>query len=369
MWRIAFPAVVIAGLAALLTFVLVLVLGRFAPTWHLLDYPGVRKLHGRAVPLVGGIAVVVAAFAALGVGTLWVEYLGGFSGWFALAAALMLATGTFDDLVDLRYWLKASVQIAAILLLIFLAGTRVASLGGLLGGASIQLGYATIPFILLCLLGYVNALNMIDGLDGLAGGVVVITLGFLAACAWVEGLSGLFLVALAFAAATLAFLAFNLRTPWRSRAAVFLGDAGSMTLGLAIGWVAVRIADAPGRGIIAPICLAWILALPVMDALAVMVHRLVLRRNPFRPDRLHLHYVLVDMGYSPGQTTAILLSLSFLYGCYGLVGALAGLPEWVLFVSLLGVFAVHALFVFVMHRRYAVSNSTRQAAHPDSVIP
>ncbi len=361
-------SVVVAGVAVLLAFFMVPILGRLAPRWNLLDYPGERKLHGRAVPLVGGIAIVVAAFAALGVGTLWAGYLRGFSWWFVIGAALMLAAGVFDDLVELRHWGKALLQIAAILLLIFLAGARVTSLGALFGNTAITLGYAAIPFTLICLLGYVNSINMIDGLDGLAGGVTVIALGFLATCAWLEGQSGLFLAVLAFASATIAFLAFNLRTPWRNKAAVFLGDAGSMTLGLVIGWVAVRVVNEPGSMAVPPICLAWILALPVMDTLVVMGRRLALRRNPFTPDRLHLHHLLVDMGYSPGQATAALLSLAFLYGSYGLAGALAGLPEWVLFASFIGVLVLHAIFVSVASRHHATSGAMRPA-HPDSIVP
>ncbi|MGH8273568.1 MAG: MraY family glycosyltransferase [Gammaproteobacteria bacterium] len=364
---VAIPAIAVAGVAALLALLAVPVLARFAPGWDLLDYPGKRKFHGRTVPLVGGLAIAFAAFAALGVGALWGGYLNGFSWWFVLGAAVILTAGVLDDLFDLRHWRKASFQIAAILLLVFLAGARITTLGALVGGAPIQLGYAAIPFTIICLLGYVNAVNMVDGLDGLAGGVSVIALAFLAACAWVEGLSGLFLVVVAFGVATLAFLIYNLRTPWRRKAAVFLGDAGSMTLGLVVGWAAVRIAGESSHGIVAPISLAWVLALPVMDTLVVMGRRLALRRNPFSPDRLHLHHVLVDLGYSPGQATAVLLTLAFFYGAYGLAGAVAGLPQWVLFASFLGVLAAHALFVSLVHR-HAVSASM-PPAHSDSVMP
>lgn len=362
---IVIPAVVVAGVAVLLAFILVPVLARLASGWGLLDYPGKRKLHGEVIPVVGGIAVVIAAFVALGLGSSWARYLNGFSWWFALGAALLLAAGVLDDLVELRHWIKALLQLAVALLLIFLAGTRVTTLGALLGGEPIHLGYAAIPFTMVCLIGYINAVNMIDGLDGLAGGIAVIALAFLAACAWLEGIPGLFLAALAFAGAILAFLVYNLRTPWRSRAVVFLGDAGSMALGLVVGWLAVRVANVPSHGIVAPITLAWVLALPVMDTLVVMGRRLASRSNPFRPDRLHLHYVLVDMGLSPGQATATLLGLALLYGLYGFIGALVELPEWVLFASFLGMLTLHALFVVLAQRR--ARSASMRLAPPDSV--
>src|SRR5699024_4297843 len=114
------------------------------------------------------------------------------------------------DKIELPHWGKAILQLVAVLVVVFFAGTQVTTLGALFGGYSISLGDAAIPFTIICLLGYVNAVNLIDGLDGLGGGVAVIAMAFLAAIAAVHGLSVWFLVALAFLAATLAFLVYNL---------------------------------------------------------------------------------------------------------------------------------------------------------------
>jgi UDP-GlcNAc:undecaprenyl-phosphate GlcNAc-1-phosphate transferase len=354
-----------------MALLLVPLLARLAPTLGLLDHPGGRRLHARPVPLIGGIAVTIAALAALGIAALRGAPLTGLSWWLALGVCLMLAAGVLDDRFELPYWLKALLQAAAILPLIFLAGAKISTLGALVGGNPIPLSYAAIPFTLVCFVGYVNAVNMIDGLDGLAGGVAVVALGFLGVCAWIEGLSGLFLTAIAFAAASVAFLIYNLRTPWRSQAVVFLGDAGSMVLGLVVGWAAIRIVAQPaqpsGYGAVAPIDIAWVLALPVMDTLVVMSRRLALRRNPFSSDRLHLHHALVDVGLSPGKATAILLVLAFLYGCYGVVAALMGVPEWILFASFLCLLVAHALFVALV-RRHALYLPTR-LVQSDSIAP
>jgi UDP-GlcNAc:undecaprenyl-phosphate GlcNAc-1-phosphate transferase len=365
MTGITIPAIVIVVVALLCSFLLVRALRSLAPVWGLLDYPGGRKRHKRAVPLVGGLAVTFAGFVALGIGAIFWHELGNsssFPWWFLLGVALMLLAGLLDDKVELPHWAKAILQVGAVLVVVFLADTKVSTLGALLGGHAISLGDAAIPFTLICLLGYVNAVNLIDGLDGLGGGVAVIAMAFLAAIAGVHGLSAWFLVALAFLAATLAFLVYNLRTPWRSRATVFLGDAGSMALGLVVGGIAVGLAGRPVDGAPSPIAIAWILALPVMDTVIVMLRRLALRRNPFKPDRLHLHHVLVDMGLSPGRATAVLLALAVLYGLYGLIASLTGLAEWILFASFLGVFVLHALFLLMAHRQ--LHDSPMKLAHP-----
>lgn len=359
---IIIPAAVIAVVAFLDSFILVRIFRHFAHNWGLLDYPGGRKQHQQAVPLVGGLAIALAGFVALGVGAAFWHELASFNWWFLLGVALMLLAGLLDDKVELPHWAKALLQLVAVLVVIFLADTQVTTLGALFGGHSISLGDAAIPFTIICLLGYINAVNLIDGLDGLGGGVAVIALAFLAAIAGTHGFSVWFLVALAFLAAILAFLVYNLRTPWRSRATVFLGDAGSMALGLVVGGVAVGLAGQPASGTPAPIAVAWILALPVMDTLIVMARRLALRRNPFTPDRLHLHHVLVDMGLTPGRATAVLLALATLYGLYGLIGSLTGLPEWIMFASFLGAFVLHALFLLVAHHR--LHSSRLELAHP-----
>lgn len=372
MFGTALPAILIVGGAILLTVLLVPALVRFAPRWKLLDEPGGRKRHDSAVPLVGGLAIMVSAFAALALSMLWWPYLDAFSWWYVLVVAIMLVAGVLDDAFGLRYWFKALLQVGAILPLVFLAGTKLVSFGALAGGGPVLLGYAALPITIVFLLGYVNAVNMIDGLDGLAGGVTVIALAFLAVVAWIESVSTLFLVCLAFLAATSAFLAYNLRTPWRSRATVFLGDAGSMALGLIVGGLAIELAGDPGRDVVAPMGFAWILALPVMDTVVVMTRRLLRKRNPFAPDRLHLHHVLLDLGLSPGRATAGLLALASLYGMYGLLGSLAEWPDWVLFVSFIGVFACHISFVVLVRRRVRVRRTRKaalQSAHSDTVVP
>ena len=347
-WVISAIVVTIAGMA--LSILLIPVLSRFGHRFELLDHPAGRKQHDSPVPLVGGLTILTAGFVALAVGTFWRHHTGGFSWWFLGAVCLMLLLGVCDDAFGLSYKTKFFLQAIVVLSLIILTQLKVSTLGHILGGGAIHLEYMAIPFTLLCLVGYINAANMIDGLDGLAGGIALISLVFLAAYLILLHLFGWLTDVLAFAGATLGFLAYNLRTPWRHQAAVFLGDGGSLLLGLVVGWFAIRVISQPGAHTVSPASVAWILALPVIDTLVVMGRRLLSGHNPFRADRHHMHHTLIDIGFSHSQATWVLLLLASLYGLYGLMGYVFGLPDWIFFCSFLLMLLLHAAFALFSHR-------------------
>ena len=359
------PATVTALAGTVLSLVLVPILSRLGMRWGLLDYPGGRKQHAHPVPLVGGVAIVVALFVAFGVGAIGWPHDDGFSPWFLLAIVCMLLAGVLDDWFDVSHRVKAFLQFVIILPLILLTHVTVGNVGDLFGAGVVSTSYLAIPFTLVCLFGYINAANMIDGLDGLAAGVALIALVFLGTYAGLQGSSGLFVDVMATTGATLGFMVYNLRTPWRSRAMAFLGDAGSMVLGLVVGWCAIKVVHHHGAFAVSAPCVAWVLALPVMDTLVVMTRRLMMGRSPFSADRLHLHHVLMDMGLTPRASAYVLLAISFLYGLFGLLGYLFGLPDWLMFITFLGMLGLHAIFVFMAHR-HAAPEPMR--LHADSVI-
>jgi UDP-GlcNAc:undecaprenyl-phosphate GlcNAc-1-phosphate transferase len=357
MTGVVIPALIVGGTSLVLSIMLLPLLTRLAPRLGLLDHPNERKRHRGIVPVVGGLAVVIAGCVALGIGLLFSPPLRHLS-WSLLAGVVvMLIAGVADDRLALPPLLKAFLQLLAILLVVFLANVKIATLGG--GDGTMLAPAVAGTFTVLCLLGYVNAINMVDGVNGLAGGMVAIALLFLTVMAALQGAVAAFLVALAFLLATLTFLPFNVCLPWRKHAAAFLGDAGSMTLGLIVGGLAVKLAGQPARGVVSPLAMAWILALPVMDTLVVITRRLLQRRSPFAADRMHLHHVLMDRGVSPGRTTLVLLVLTGAYGLYGLIGSLAGLSQWIFLTSFLGMLGLHALFVVLLARGWAMPGVER----------
>lgn len=345
----------VIGFASLLgASLLTPLMARLAHAFRLVDDPGERKHHAHPIPLAGGASIVLTALIILGIVWAWFPSKGAISFWFVAAVIVICVSGVLDDCFELAPWLKALLQLFAVAPAVFWGGLQVTSLGSWLGHSPILLGAFAIPFTLICLILFINSLNLIDGMDGLAGGVAVVALAFFFVGALLEKKINVTIISLVFAASTLGFLIFNMRAPWRRQAAVFLGDAGSMMLGLVVAWCGIQLAGHPGSRYMTPMGVAWVLALPVMDTCVVMIRRLLLRRNPFMPDRLHLHHVLTDLGLTHEQATNTLLAVSAFYGAIGLVGSLLHAPQWTLFVGFMVMLVIHANFVMLAHR-YASS--------------
>jgi len=307
---------------------------------RLLDYPGGRKTHEHPVPLIGGIAIFGAfCFSAL----LLPGPLRPFSSLFAGMGILLIA-GILDDLNDISARSKLAAQTIAALIMAASGGESIKSLGNLFGTGEILLGDWSIPFTVLCTVGLINAINMADGLDGLASGLIVVALAWLTYIAHLTGAHQIIPPITLLLAATLGFMLFNFRFPWRRRATVFLGDNGSMMLGFAIAWFSIDISQGPHASG-TPIAIAWILAIPVFDTVSLMARRMRKGLSPFAADREHLHHILLRAGYRPCTSVNILIAIAILMGAVGTIGWYLGISEFVLLLLLLAVFSGHLYFV------------------------
>jgi UDP-GlcNAc:undecaprenyl-phosphate GlcNAc-1-phosphate transferase len=142
------------------------------------------------------------------------------------------------------------------------------------------------------------------------------------------------------------FLYFNMRHPWRRKASIFLGDAGSMALGLTIAWFAINLSQGPGPGpVFEPVTIAWIIALPIIDAFGLLVMRLKEKRAPFSPDRRHFHHHFLEAGFTPAQATILILAWGVFLGAVGVVGMMLGVPGPVLGWLWIVLWLSHALLV------------------------
>jgi UDP-GlcNAc:undecaprenyl-phosphate GlcNAc-1-phosphate transferase len=176
-----------------------------------------------------------------------------------------------------------------------------------------SLGWLSVPFTVFATIGLINAMNMIDGADGLAGSLGLAALAMLAAAALYAGNAGLASRLSVLCGALAAFLAWNVRLPWRPRAKVFLGNAGSALLGLVIAWVAFRLTQNPGHPV-NPVLALWLLPIPVMDCLVLIVRRLQQGRSPFSAGRDHIHHVMQDAGFGPTRAAMVLTAVSLACG-------------------------------------------------------
>lgn len=268
-----------------------LLLARLAPYLSLMDRPDARKQHGRAVPVVGGLAILISYFLAL--------KLRGLSGNLSeaiLPVGFLLLVGMVDDARPMPARLKLIGQFVAAWLL--LKTTGYAQTGSFM-------------LWLICLIGIVatvNAINMSDGADGLAGGYVIVALGFLCALALGTGHQVVVLLVVGLMAAVAGFLVCNARHPWLARAHVFMGDAGAMTLGLLLCWFFIVLTRTPGSDIPAALLL-YACGLPLMDMVTVATRRMLNGRNPMRADRTHLHHLLMLEGMRVELSVVLLWAL------------------------------------------------------------
>lgn len=315
----------------------VLVFARIAPTLGLLDIPGGRKVHGRAVPLVGGLAIFVALLSAA-----WMLGIAPSASYFLFALSIVIAAGFWDDVTEISPRLKFAIQIIASSIMIWGAGIDLNTVGDLLGWRPIGLSIFAIPLTIFAIVGVVNAVNMMDGLDGLGGSIALVAFAWYAAVAYGSGLDVQFKTALLFCGAIAGFLIFNLRLPWQPRARVFLGDAGSLMIGFALGWFAIDLTQDAGRTF-PPIAALWVLMVPLCDCVSLMLRRVRSGQSPFVADSHHIHHYLLARGFSHGQTLTILVSLSGVFGGIGFSAWKLGVPEPFLFWPFFfGFFAYHA---------------------------
>ncbi|GGY27403.1 undecaprenyl-phosphate alpha-N-acetylglucosaminyl 1-phosphate transferase [Rhodanobacter panaciterrae] len=276
-------------------------LRRFAPTLGLVDHPNERKHHVGSVPLVGGVAIFIGVLAgALSYGQFH-TYINTLLG----TAGMLVLLGALDDRFDLRVRIRVLVQTMVILIVIANTGVYIHTLGHIFG-YQVELGWSGIPITVIAVIGLLNAFNMMDGIDGLAGSLALVSIAAIVLFAGTTPLRGSLALVGLLAAAALPYLAANLGFMGRK---IFLGDAGSMVIGYLLAWTLIRLSQAPGTHL-SPVDVLWCVALPVLDTLAVMYRRLRQGKSPFKPDRGHIHHILMGAGLGPRATLIALVALA-----------------------------------------------------------
>jgi len=322
----------------LLALVLTPPSGRLARHLGALDHPlSSRKRHAGAVPRTGGLAIAaafaggLAASAAAGGPAL----LQGRMAAVLLAGAFALAVGTADDVLRLRPRVKLALQLATAGLACA-GGLRVEAVAVPFGEA-IPLGGLSLLFTLLFLVGAMNAMNLIDGLDGLAGGIATTAACAAVAVALRRGDVVLAVLGASTAGACLGFLRHNLR-PGR----IFMGDGGSLFLGLVLAAASIPEAGGAARGVdlLAPVVA---LGVPILDTALAIARRAARGAPLFAGDRDHLHHRLVAAGLTPRRASLALVALSAVHAAVavGVAGASGIRPV----LLLLGLALVDASFL------------------------
>lgn len=327
----------------LMAVLIILLLRPLATMGGLLDVPDARKRHEGAVPLVGGLAIALAVWAGC---LMFLRSQGYYSALLA-GITLLALVGFVDDRRGMSPMTKLGAQIFAAILMTSWGGVYLSSLGDLLGRREIELVNWGIPLTLFAVVAVINAMNMSDGMDGLAGGLALTMFLWFAYLAEVTVNAPAQRVAVIFCGAIAGFLLFNMRNPLQGKLRVFLGDAGSLTLGYAIVWFSVELSQVSynNGSHVPPVVMLWIVGFVLIDLLAVVLRRAIKRRNPLSADRSHLHHILQRLGISPGVIVWLIIASNALLGAVGIFGWRMGVSEQLLFIVFLGLTLVHLLLM------------------------
>ncbi len=313
-------------LAMVVTMAWLPVFGRAATRWGIVDKPGVRKVHAVPIPRIGGLAMVIGVLVA----AIIVIPLGSHDRWFLIAAVVLAAFGAADDRFDLHYGIKLLGQLLAILIVVIAGDAQIHSFT--LDERLLLPQWLSIPLTVLFLVGITNAINLADGLDGLAGGTTFLCLGALAMLSHSSGQVVTAALSLAFAGAILGFLRFN-----TFPASVFMGDAGSQLLGFAVGVLSLRVTQS-GTSALSAAMPVLLLALPILDTLSVMVQRVSEGRSPFSADKNHIHHKLLALGFDHHEAVMVI---------YAIQADLFLLAYWLRYESDLTILGVVSVFFIV----------------------
>ncbi len=285
-----------------------------------------RRVHKRPIPLIGGLAIFygfvlsVASFAILDRQTIGL----------LIGSFIMVVVGIIDDKKDLDAKIKLIFQIIAALVVMYF-GIRIDCVtnpfSSWIGPSHIELGIWSYPITMLWIVGITNAINLIDGLDGLAVGVSSIASVALLSLTLLSRNINTAVITAALAGACIGFLPYNFNP-----AKIFMGDTGSTFLGFALASISI-MGITKRYALISFVIPIMILGLPIFDTFFAIARRVIKRKPIMSADRGHLHHRLLDMGYSQKQTVAILYTLTAILSLTAVVVAFNGVQRGVLLVA------------------------------------
>ena len=298
----------------------------FAVKVGAIDVPkDARRIHKHPIPRMGGLAIFIGFIIAV---LLFAEVDVQLRG-ILIGCVIIVAAGAIDDIIAMKWWVKLLAELVAAVVAVahgvvieVLFNPNIFS-----ENASLLLGYLSIPVTVFWIIGITNAVNLIDGLDGLACGVSSISSATMLVVALILSEGNTAIVLAALVGACLGFIPYN-----ANPAKIFMGDTGALLLGFALATISVT-AMFKFYAIITFVVPLLALALPLFDTLFAIIRRLLKGQNPMKPDRGHLHHRLIDMGLSQKQAVAILYCLSAVLGLTAVVINTHGVLRIVLLVA------------------------------------
>ena len=349
-WKIfAGPAV-----ALLVSYLMTPPVKRFAENVGAIDVPkDARRVHDHPIPRMGGLAIFTGfVLSVLLFVNMSMQVMG-----LLLGAVIIAVMGALDDILCLNPWIKLGGQFLAALVAIRcgIVFDVISNPGFLDGEATIPLGWLSIPFTIMWIIACTNAVNLIDGLDGLAVGISAISSISMMIVSMIlpAGIGSIPLILACLAGACFGFMPYNINP-----AKIFMGDVGSQFLGYVLSCVSI-IGLFKFHAIITFLIPLLSLAVPLGDTIFAFFRRILHGQSPFHADRGHIHHKLIDMGMSQKQAVAVLYAISAVLGLIAVL--VAGPGTGIRIVCIVVAFAISlTVWLFVFSKAHV---------HPDHLHP
>lgn len=298
------------GLSFIVTFLAIPTIIQVAKEKKLFDEPDERKVHKINIPTLGGLGVFAGFILSL---LLMASNGNGELKYFVAAAMILFFLGIKDDILIISPAKKLIGQFIAAGILVQFGGLQITNMQGLMGVFQLP-SFISIPFTLLTIVFIINSFNLIDGVDGLVGAIGLLTSLFFGCYFLFAGQPFYSIMGFSMAGSLLAFLFFNF-----SPASIFIGDTGSLLIGIVNSMMAVKFIDFAYNKECAlplastPALAIAILIIPIFDTIRVFALRILNKRSPFSPDRNHVHHFLLDLGFSHQKVTLICVLVNMVF--------------------------------------------------------
>ena len=300
--------IMMALLALLISLILVPFVAKLAIKIGAVDKPNERKVHTKIMPRMGGLAIYLSFFAVLFLShEMTMQHIGLLTG-----GTVLVLVGIIDDKTDMPAKIKLLGQIFAACIVVA-AGVRVEFMTNFILGGVFPLYIFSVPFTVLWIVAITNAVNLIDGLDGLAAGTSIIAAATMAISGYATGQTEMASMALILIGASLGFLKYNFHP-----AKIFMGDTGSMFLGYNLSVLAI-MGFTKSFTVLSLVTPILVLAIPILDTLFAIIRRKMNNKPIFKPDKNHLHHCLLNYGFSHRNTVLIIYAVSAVLALCGLI--------------------------------------------------
>ncbi|MBE0365071.1 UDP-GlcNAc:undecaprenyl-phosphate GlcNAc-1-phosphate transferase [Pseudoalteromonas ulvae UL12] len=323
--------------AFLASYIAIITIKPLAIKVGLVDEPCSRKKHIGSIPLIGGVSifasVLISVLIFFPLDKPLVSYL--------VCAGAIVMLGVIDDYRQLGVKIRLCIQTLVALVMMWGSDIYIHNLGDLFATGDIDLAWIGIPFTIISVIAAINAFNMIDGIDGLAGSLSISTLVSVFLLMLFSGSFSITSLPLIIIATIVPYLAFNLGVKGHRNKKIFMGDAGSMFIGLSVVWFLMVCTQ--GESIaFRPVTALWIIAIPLMDMMAIIIRRLRKGQSPFMADRDHLHHVFMRIGFSPRRALSVIIMFSMVMSGIGILGELLLIPDIIMLSFFVLVFIAYS---------------------------